>query len=76
MSSHAEASDKSSGVAMPDFATIGAQLCEMIGKFNELSIEMAAQRQGINHLVSNQGGGVLENPEPQVDNPPSTVAQN
>ncbi|XP_071923339.1 uncharacterized protein [Coffea arabica] len=74
MSSMPEISERSTMVTSPDFTALGAQLSEVLGKFNELSTEMAAQRYVIDQLVaSNSGGGVLNDQEP-VDNHPS--AQN
>nr|XP_027067607.1 uncharacterized protein LOC113693243 [Coffea arabica] len=58
MSSAPEASERSAMVTSPDFTALGAQLNEVLGKFNELSAEMAAQRRVIDQLVaSNNGGG-------------------
>nr|XP_027124338.1 uncharacterized protein LOC113741048 [Coffea arabica] len=70
MSSMPEASERSAMVTSPDFTALGAQLSEVLDKFNDLSVEMAAQRLVIDQLVtSNSGGGVPNDREP-VDTHP------
>nr|XP_027069697.1 uncharacterized protein LOC113694957 [Coffea arabica] len=72
MSSMPEASEGSAMVTSPDFTALGAQLSEVLGKFNELSAEMAAQRRVIDQLVaSNNGGGVPNDQEPIDNHPPA-----
>ncbi|XP_071912359.1 uncharacterized protein [Coffea arabica] len=72
MSSVPETSKRSTMVTSPDFTALGAQLSEVLGKFNELSAEMAAQRRVIDQLVaSNNGGGVSNDQEPLDNHPPA-----
>ncbi|XP_071926092.1 uncharacterized protein [Coffea arabica] len=72
MSSAPEASERSAMVTSPDFTALGAQLNEVLGKFNELSAEMAAQRRVIDQLVaSNNSGGVPNDQEPIDNHPPA-----
>ncbi|XP_071913977.1 uncharacterized protein [Coffea arabica] len=72
MSSVPEASERSAMVTSPDFTALGAQLSEELGKFNELSAEMAAQKRVIDQLVaSNNGGGVPNDQEPIDNHPPA-----
>ncbi|XP_027168644.1 uncharacterized protein LOC113768468 [Coffea eugenioides] len=72
MSSVPETSERSAIVTSPDFTALGAQLSEVLGKFNELSAEMAAQRRVIDQLVdSNNGGGVPNDQEPIDNHPPA-----
>ncbi|XP_027077130.1 uncharacterized protein [Coffea arabica] len=72
MSSVPETSERSAIVTSPDITALGAQLSEVLGKFNELSAEMAAQRRVIDQLVaSNNGGGVPNDQEPIDNHPPA-----
>ena len=50
-----------------DFVALGAQLGEVLGKFNKLSVKMAVQRHIINQFVLNSNGDVQNNHIP-VDN--------
>ncbi|XP_027150237.1 uncharacterized protein LOC113750467 [Coffea eugenioides] len=65
-----ETSERSAMVTSPDFTALGAQLSEVLGKFNELSTEIAAQRRVIDQLIASSSGGVL-NDQKSVDNHPS-----
>ncbi|XP_071900950.1 uncharacterized protein [Coffea arabica] len=72
MSSVPETSKRSAIITSPDFTALGAQLSEVLGKFNELSAEMTAQRRVIDQLVaSNSGGGVPNDQEPIDNHPPA-----
>ncbi|XP_071936374.1 uncharacterized protein [Coffea arabica] len=70
MSSMPEASDRSALVVSSNLTALGAQLSEMLGKFNELSAEMAAQRRVIDQLVACKSGGGVPNDQEPVDNHP------
>ncbi|XP_027155279.1 uncharacterized protein LOC113755474 [Coffea eugenioides] len=72
MSTHPESSDRPVMAPSTDLANLGAQLSEVLNKFNELSMEMTAQRRVIHQLVTgNDSGGQPEplpasQPEPQL----------
>ncbi|XP_071921398.1 uncharacterized protein [Coffea arabica] len=71
MSSAPEASERSAMVTSPDFTALGAQLSEVLAKFNELSAEMAAQRRVIDQLVASNNGGDVPNDQEPIDNHPT-----
>ena len=58
-----------------DVAYLGVQLSEVLNKFNELSVEMPAQRCMIDQLVSNRHSGVQTNHIPDDDNQPKLEPQ-
>ena len=62
MSAHPESSDKSATTSSADLANLGAQLSEVLNKFNELSMEMTAQRRVIDQLVAGSSSGVQHDP--------------
>nr|XP_027083426.1 uncharacterized protein LOC113705706 [Coffea arabica] len=62
MSTHPESSDRPATTSPTDLANLGAQLSEVLNRFNELSIKMIAQRRVINQLVA--GGASSEQHEP------------
>ena len=55
-----------------DVASLGAQLSEVLNGFNELSIEMVAQRRAIDQLVSSSHGGVQTDHIPDDSNQPKS----
>ena len=67
-------------IAPSDTATLRAKLSEMLSKFNELSIEMAAQRHTIDQLVSNSNSVIRNNHipfdsnQPELDNQSSHIS--
>ncbi|XP_071933827.1 uncharacterized protein [Coffea arabica] len=64
MSTHPESSDRPAMTPSADLANLGAQLSEVLNKFNELSMEMTAQRRVIDQLVTGSSGGVQHRPLP------------
>nr|XP_027067878.1 uncharacterized protein LOC113693538 [Coffea arabica] len=58
MSTRPESSDRPATTSATNLANLGAQLSEVLNRFNELSIEMMAQRRVIDQLVT--GGASVE----------------
>nr|XP_027102201.1 uncharacterized protein LOC113723226 [Coffea arabica] len=58
MSTHPEPSDRPVTTSSTDLANLGAQLNEVLNRFNELSVDMMAQRRMIDQLVT--GGASSE----------------
>ena len=56
-----EVSERSAIVVSLDLIALRVQLSEVLGKFNELSAEMTAQRHVIDQLVANNGDGGVSN---------------
>ncbi|XP_071920624.1 uncharacterized protein [Coffea arabica] len=57
MSTHPESSDRPATTSPTDLANLGAQLSEVLNRFNELSVEMTAQRHVIDQLVASGASG-------------------
>ncbi|XP_027156181.1 uncharacterized protein LOC113756909 [Coffea eugenioides] len=57
MSTHPESSDRPATTSATDLANLGAQLSEVLNRFNELSVEMMAQRRVIDQLVTGGTSG-------------------
>ncbi|XP_027158367.1 uncharacterized protein LOC113759986 [Coffea eugenioides] len=58
MSMHPESSDRPITTSSTNLANLGAQLSEVLNRFNELSVEMTAQRRVIDQLVAGSSSGV------------------
>ena len=58
MSAHPESSGRSTTTSAADLTNLGAQLSEMLNKFNELSMEMTEQWRLIDQLVTGSSSGV------------------
>ena len=75
MSAQPEPTEKIPTTTQPENASLGAQLTEMITRFNEMSMEMVAQRQLIDQLINS---GVQPEPIPakqlELEPPPPTQA--
>lgn len=61
MSLDLEYLEKSTQMVSPDFTPLGAQLNEVLGKFNKLSTEMVEHRRVIDQLVANNNVEVPNN---------------
>ena len=63
-----------------DVASLGAQLSEVLNRFNELNVEMATQRCVIDQLVSSSHSGIQtyhmpnDNNQPESDNQPTHMS--
>nr|XP_027086631.1 uncharacterized protein LOC113708367 [Coffea arabica] len=57
MSTHPEPSDRPVITSSTDLANLGAQLNEVLNRFNELSVEMMVQRRVIDQLVTSGASG-------------------
>nr|XP_027103119.1 uncharacterized protein LOC113724408 [Coffea arabica] len=57
MSTHPEPSDRPVITSSTDLANLGVQLNEVLNRFNELSVEMMAQRRVIDQLVTSGASG-------------------
>nr|XP_027093704.1 uncharacterized protein LOC113714104 [Coffea arabica] len=68
MSTHPKSSDRPVTAPLADLANLGAQLSEVLNKFNELNMEMTTQRHMIDQLVAGSGSG--GQPEPLPANQP------
>ncbi|XP_027155767.1 uncharacterized protein LOC113756201 [Coffea eugenioides] len=68
MGTHPESSDRPVTAPLADLANRGAQLSEVLNKFNELNMEMTTQRRVIHQLVAGSGSG--GQPEPLPTNQP------
>ncbi|XP_071920618.1 uncharacterized protein [Coffea arabica] len=58
MSTHPEPSDRPVTTSSTDLANLGAQLNEVLNRFNELSIEVMAQRRVIDQLVASGASAI------------------
>ena len=74
MSTHLESSDRPATTSPTDLANLGAQLSEMLNKFNELSMEMTAQRRVIDQLVAGSDSGVQHEPLPASQPEPQPLS--
>nr|XP_027122911.1 uncharacterized protein LOC113739775 [Coffea arabica] len=76
MSTHPESSERPA-TSSTDLANLGAQLSEVLNRFNELSVEMMAQRHVIDQLVAS-GASAMNPPEETftypTHGPPPTYA--
>ncbi|XP_071920609.1 uncharacterized protein [Coffea arabica] len=73
MSTHPEPSDRPVTTSSTDLANLGAQLNEVLNRFNELSVEMMAQRRVIDQLVTSGASKAFTYP---THGPPLTYAPN
>ncbi|XP_027151907.1 uncharacterized protein LOC113751963 [Coffea eugenioides] len=64
MSTYPESSDRPVTTSSTDLVNLGAQLSEVLNRFNELNMEMTAQRRVIDQLVTGSSGGIQREPLP------------
>ncbi|XP_027171981.1 uncharacterized protein LOC113771608 [Coffea eugenioides] len=57
MSTHPESSDRPATISPTDLANLGDQLSEVLNRFNELRVEMMAQRRVVDQLVTGGASG-------------------
>ncbi|XP_071905667.1 uncharacterized protein [Coffea arabica] len=73
MSTHPESFDRPIATSSTDLANLGAQLSEVLNRFNELSTEMTAQRRVIHQLVAGSGSGGQSEPLPANQTEPQPI---
>nr|XP_027109129.1 uncharacterized protein LOC113728996 [Coffea arabica] len=64
MSTYPESFDRPVTTSSTDLVNLGAQLSEVLNRFNELNMEMTAQRRVIDQLVTGSSGGIQREPLP------------
>ncbi|XP_027169533.1 uncharacterized protein LOC113769267 [Coffea eugenioides] len=73
MSTHPESSDRPVTTSSANLENLRAQLSEVLNKFNELSMEMIAQRRVIDQLVVSSSSGVQHEPLPASQTEPQPI---
>ncbi|XP_027109376.1 uncharacterized protein [Coffea arabica] len=73
MSTHPKSSDRPVTAPSADLVNLGAQLSEILNKFNELSMEMTAQWHVIDQLVAGSGSGTQHEPLPTNQTEPQPI---
>nr|XP_027076582.1 uncharacterized protein LOC113700352 [Coffea arabica]XP_027089706.1 uncharacterized protein LOC113710853 [Coffea arabica] len=73
MSTHPESSDRPATTSPTDLASMGAQLSEVLNRFNELSVEMMAQRRIIDQLVASGASDEQHEPLPPGQSGPQPI---
>ncbi|XP_027184098.1 uncharacterized protein LOC113782403 [Coffea eugenioides] len=74
MSTHPESSDRLVTTSSTDLANLGVQLSEVLNRFNELSMEMNAQRHVVDQLVAGSGSGTQHEPSPVSQTEPQSLS--
>nr|XP_027118542.1 uncharacterized protein LOC113735752 [Coffea arabica] len=73
MSTRLESFDRPATTSPTDSANLGAQLSEVLNQFNELSVEMMAQRRVIDQLVAGGASGEQHEPLPPGQSKPQPI---
>nr|XP_027103115.1 uncharacterized protein LOC113724405 [Coffea arabica] len=73
MSTHPESSDRPATTSPTDLTNLGAQLREVLNRFNELSVGMMAQRRVIDQLVASGASGEQHEPLPPGHSEPQPI---
>ncbi|XP_027151968.1 uncharacterized protein LOC113752024 [Coffea eugenioides] len=73
MSTHPESSDRPATTSPTDLTNLGAQLREVLNRFNELSVGMMAQRRVIDQLVASGASGEQHEPLPPGQSEPQPI---
>ncbi|XP_027171636.1 uncharacterized protein LOC113771226 [Coffea eugenioides] len=73
MSTHPESSDRPATTSPIDLTNLGAQLREVLNRFNELSVGMMAQRRVIDQLVASGASGEQHEPLPPGQSEPQPI---
>ncbi|XP_071923201.1 uncharacterized protein [Coffea arabica] len=73
MSTHPESSDRPATTSPTDLTNLGAQLREVLNRFNELSVGMMAQRRVIDQLVASGASDEQHEPLPPGQSGPQPI---
>ncbi|XP_071940821.1 uncharacterized protein [Coffea arabica] len=73
MSTHPESSDRPATTSPTDLTNLGAQLREVLNRFNELSVGMMAQRRVIDQLVASGASSEQHEPLPPGQSEPQPI---